>query len=458
MDTNLYSKETIDGFTKENLLFKDRTLQKYFEENKPSEFRKRLTTHFKNKDLEAMVYAFVTDSLRDIIYEIIGKLNKTFKKAGDLILSGGDAVNYYLLLDDRIITSDIDTKFIPRMKVDAKFFGKLQAVKLLFWNELGKIAKEYGSKIQKRLEKKSKLCTFLGIRFDSHGPYVTRRYTIKRKTKESKTNKPSLEDVLIDVEIFALDLKVNYFSPKEGKVVPFNLGGILDVAFMRPDEFGYEIAEAQSVSGLIYRNNTGKLIKNPNIVIAKRRFLIEDIFLMHKLGLRPHKKKKDKQRILKLMATYPELRSIKPGSVESIFTNYENSPVAKTIKQKIVRDGKVSIQNAYKVNPKKYEKYTTEPSTIKLKQMAHASQEKKNGFNETKSTYRFDVNKRRWVINKRSSYVKNEYKYRLHTSSIKYPLPLKTAELYGFKLPRNAWVPKKIIESAAMIPFVGLKK
>lgn len=456
MDTNLYSQETIDGYTKENLFFKDRTLQRYFEENKPIEFRKRLASNFKNKDLEAMVYAFVTDSIRDIIYEIIGKLHATFKKSGDLILSGGDAVNYYLLLDDRIITSDIDTKFIPRMKIDSKFFGKLQAVKLLFWNEMGKIAKEYGPKIQKRLEKKSKLCTFLGISLNINGPHVTRRYTIKRKSKESKTEKPSLKDILIDVEIFALDLKLKYFSPKDGKVMPFNLGGILDVAFMRPDEFGYEIAEAQSVSGLIYRNNKGKLIKNPNIVIAKRRFLIEDIFLMHKLGLRPHKKKKDKQRILKLMATYPELRSIKPGSIESIFTNYENSPVAKTKKQKIVRDGKVSVQTASKVNPKKYEKYTTEPSITKLKRMAHASQEKKNGFKETKSNYRFDVNKKKWVINKRNSYVKNEYKYRLNTNSKKYPL--QNAELYGFKLPRNVWVPKKIIESSAMIPFIGLKK
>ncbi|QIG59893.1 hypothetical protein [Dishui Lake phycodnavirus 4] len=457
MDTNLYSKDTIHGYRDENLFFKDKILQKYFEENKPMAFRKRLATHFKTKDLEPMIYAFVTDSIRDIVYEIIGKLNKTFKKAGDLILSGGDAVNYYLLLDERIITLDIDTKFIPRMNLDTRFFGKLQAIKLLFWNELGKIAKTYSSKIKQRLEQKSKLCQFLGISFDSQGPYVTRRYTIKRKTKESKTEKPSLEDILIDVEIFALDLKLKYFSPKDGKVMPFNLGGILDIAFMRPNEFGYEIAEAQSISGLIYRNNKGKLIQNPNIFVAKRRFLIEDIFLMHKLGLRPHKKKKDKQRIVKLMATYPELKSIKPGSIESIFVKYEKSPVAKTKKHKIILDGKVNIQSAAKVNPLKYEKYTTEPSTIKLKRLSHASQQKTNGFKLTKSEYRFDINKKVWVINKSKSYIKNEYKYRLNTNSKKYNVP-QTTELYGFKKSRNIWVPKKVIESAAMIPFVGLKK
>jgi len=457
MDTNLYSQETLDGYMQDNLFFKDKTLQKYFEENKPTAFRKRLATHFKKKDLEAMVYAFITDRIRDIIYEIIGKLNSKFKKTGDLILSGGDAVNYYLLLDDRVITSDIDTKFIPRMRIDKKFFGKLQAIKLLFWQEMGKMAKDYGAKIKQRLQQQTKLSRFLGIGFMPSGPPVTRRYTLKTKSKESKTNKPSLKDVLIDVEIFALDLRIKYFSPKDGKSVPFNLGGILDVAFMRPDEFGYEIAEAKSVSGLIYRNSKGKLVKNPNVVIAKRRFLIEDIFLMQKLGLRPHKKKKDKQRIVKLMATYPQLKSIKPGSIESIFTNYEKSPVAKTKRQRITRDGTVSIQTASKVNPLTYEKYTTEPSKVKLSKLTHATQKKTPGFKETKSNYRFDIDKRKWVVNKRNAYVKNEYKYRLNTGSKK-NLNVNTPELYAFKTPRNSWVPKKIIEGSAIIPFVGLKK
>ena len=155
MDGNLYSKETIDKYMNENLFFKDNLLKKYYEEGDISKFRQRLVSKFPKKDLENMVYVYVTDSIRDIIYEIIGKLSKYLKKSGDMILSGGDAVNYYLLLDDKVVTSDIDTKFIPRMKIDRKFFGKLQAIKLILWDKLGELSKTYGKKIKTRLSKHS---------------------------------------------------------------------------------------------------------------------------------------------------------------------------------------------------------------------------------------------------------------------------------------------------------------
>ena len=288
----------------ENLFFKDKLLKKYYDEDKLKEFRSRLSTKYSQKDLESMVYAYVTDSVRDIVYDIIGNLTIYLKKSGDLILTGGDAVNYYLLLDQKVVTSDIDTKFVPRFRIDKNFFAKLQAVKLILWDKLGEISQTYGTKIKQRLSSKNKLARFLGIGFSSTGPYVTRRYTLKQKKKISRTNKPSLENVLIDVEIFALDLKINYYSPKDKKVMKHNLGGILDIAFMRPDEFGYEVGEARNSAGILFRNNHGKLIMNKNITIAKRRFLVEDIYLMYSLGLRPHKKQKDRQRMIRLVRTY----------------------------------------------------------------------------------------------------------------------------------------------------------
>ena len=93
---------------------------------------------------------------------------------------------------------------------------------------------------------------------------------------------------------------------------------------MRPDEFGYEVGETKNTQGVIFRNSKGKLSVNPNVIIAKRRFLVEDIYLMQALGLRPHKKAKDKQRMVRLLKTYPELSSItKNGSIGALFSKYQ---------------------------------------------------------------------------------------------------------------------------------------
>ena len=464
MDTGLYSQETMDKFMNENLFFKDKLLKKYYEEDKFSEFRKRLTEKHSKESLESMVYVYVTDMVRYIIYEIVGKLTAHLKSSGNLILTGGDAVNYHLPFDDRVVTSDIDTKFVPRFKVDKQFFGKLQAVKLLLWDKLGDISMKYGSKIYNRLKNNNKLARYLGISFASKGPYVTRRYTLKQKKKASKTSKPSQEDVLIDVEIFALDLKINYFSPEKNKVENFNLGGILDIALMRPSEFGYEVVEtinktiARSVA--VYKDNKGKLVSNPNIVVAKKRFLIDDIYLMKSLGLRPHKKAKDTERMRKLLKTYPKFKTItKNNTISVLYSLYQRSPIAKekTPLRSIRTNGKVSIIKASQINPKKYVKYTTKPSAEKLKKLIYASQEKKKGYKETQSNMRFDLNTNKWVKNTRNAYVKNEYKYRFSNGNQSIVIP-KEPELYGYKNSRNNWAPKKLYLKSALIPFIGLKK
>ena len=59
------------------------------------------------------------------------------RKIGDLVISGGEAFNLYIERADRIVTADIDTKFVPRLKYDTKYFGKLQAIKLIIWDKLG---------------------------------------------------------------------------------------------------------------------------------------------------------------------------------------------------------------------------------------------------------------------------------------------------------------------------------
>jgi hypothetical protein len=241
MDDKIYSKAAIDKFMNENLFFKDAKLKKYYDRNLQRDFgkfRARVKSTHADKDFEKIIYVFVTDSIRDIILDTIGDLTQFLSSSGDLIVSGGEAFNLYVDFNDRIITSDIDAKFVPRLLMNDTYFGKLQAVKLLLWNKLGEIAKRLNLRIKKRImlmqKTHSKLFKFLGIGFKQTGPFVTRRYSLIKKKKTSNNNRPGKGDIFIDVELFALDLNMRLFSTKSNKIEDFNMGGILDIPFMRP--------------------------------------------------------------------------------------------------------------------------------------------------------------------------------------------------------------------------------
>lgn len=102
---------------------------------------------------------------------------------------------------------------------------------------------------------------------------VTRRYTLIKKKKEvSNSLNVSEGDVLIDVELFALDLNIRAFSIETGKIEERVLGGFLDIPFMRPGEFGYEIIDTRR-KGLTYMNrHSNKLVIDKNIYIAGKSF------------------------------------------------------------------------------------------------------------------------------------------------------------------------------------------
>ena len=153
MDEKTYPRETIDKFVNDNVLFKDLKLKKYFDRDEPRDlkkFRDRIHSTYPGKDFEKMIYVFVTDSIRDIILQTVGELTDFLRSSGDLIVSGGEAFNMYVDFKDRIVTSDIDAKFVPRMKTDAKYFGKLQALKLLLWNKLGQLSQRLNIRIRNR--------------------------------------------------------------------------------------------------------------------------------------------------------------------------------------------------------------------------------------------------------------------------------------------------------------------
>ena len=462
MDTEIYSEAVINRFMKKNLFFNDPLLEKYYETDNLTAFRKRVHRVHGKESFEKMIYAIVTDSVRDIILRTAAELSEFLKPMGDLVVSGGEAFNMYLDRAERLVTSDIDTKFIPIIPYDDKYFGKLQGIKLLLWNKLGEISRRINTKIKERLSRKTKVARFLGLGFSEKGPYVTRRYLLIKKKKSQSGGDPGKTDIFIDVELFALDLNLRYFSIEKGRITQEVLGGMLDIPFMRPKEFGYEAVQSKK-QGVTYKNKeTGAIVHDKRLYVAGKRFLLDDVYLMQKLGLRPEKKEKDRQRMYKLAGMITKGVNISAtDSINTIYNRTHNK--IKSVRFVTRRKGNVNMSLAAKVDPMRYSAFTTKPREDRLsKQLVYGvkgSVPNLNipGYTKTHGNQRFNLNKRVWVKNTSKSYVKNEFNYRPTTGK---GIPNKidfTKLLYGYKPVRDKWVPPPIIKKAAMIPFVGLK-
>lgn len=462
MDEKSYPKPVIKAFLKKNMFFDDATLRRYYDQGDVKKFRARVHKKYSDKQFTKVIYALITDSVRDIILDTVGELTVFMKSMGDLIISGGEAFNMYMDYKDRIITTDIDAKFVPRLKRNVKFFGKLQAIKLIMWDKLGKLAKRLNLRIKRRvLSRKGKLFKFLGLGFKRTGPYVTRRYTLIKKKKGGETNKPMKDDVFIDVELFALDLNLRYFCPSSGKIEDFTLGGILDVPFMRPKEFGYEVVKDVTRPSISYRNmGTGNIKVNDKVMVASKEFLIEDIYLMQKLNLRPEKKDKDRQRLFRLAKLFTKTVKSTDG-MDAIFKKVQPK-ISGRVKRTQRRTAVPRMKNAARVNPFKYKEFTTVPSEKRLsKQIVHGIKTPVptivEGFEKTHGNQRLNLNTYTWKTNDTNAYVKNEFNLR-PKEPMNLPNTLNTQEtLYGFRPRRDGWVPKPLLQRAAQIPFVGLK-
>lgn len=470
MDINYYSEKTINNFIKKNVCHNDPILLKYYQNGKIKSFRRRLEIlKIDPKEIQKVVYVYVTDTIRDIILNTIGNLTKYMEPIGDLVVSGGEAFNFYFDRDARVVTSDIDTKFVPRFR-KKDFFENLQATKLLLWDKLGETSFNIEQKIVNRLRtNKNMVSRMYGISVPSELPVVTRRYTLIRKKKQS-SNKNFLvtaENVLIDVELFTLDLKLRYFSTSNNKISQRNLGGILDIALMRPGELGYDVAFNKE-RGYTYRNiRTNKFVYNPNIIIASKRFLLEDIYLMQSLGLRPEKKEKDRKRMYNFSTKILGIKNI--NSSDTIYDIFSKSikvlPMKSNTKQHVKNFPKELIKKAKQVNPYTWEKRTTQPLKTKVVAQFLVGFRGPRGLNvkgikETSGPFRFDMKTKKWVKNTSNYYLKNEYNYRPN-NKFKSNVNINTLTpqniLYGYNPRRNFGVSKKIIQASSLIPLIGLK-
>ena len=194
----MYSEKNIKNFIKSKLCQDDELLYKYYQGSEVEKFQNRISKFGKEAD-DAVKTAFqtcITDVTRDVILSWVRILSRHMKPYGDLIVSGGEAINAYLESENRIITTDIDTKFTPLVKLqnkllnasNEKMFGYIQFAKLKMWNKIGQIAKKFRVIIVKRIRELlgPVVGKLLGVSFSGIRHPLTRRYTLIKKNKNEK--------------------------------------------------------------------------------------------------------------------------------------------------------------------------------------------------------------------------------------------------------------------------------
>ena len=422
----MYSQKARLQFIKTKVCQDDPVLYKYYEEATGGSAlaRKRFRKRLGKADLREAVQTLITDATRDILLQTIRLLGRTMRPMGDLIVSGGEAFNMYFQKEDRIITTDIDTKFCPFFRTgptefissrDPRFFSALQVTKLIMWNKLGQLAAQMKTRITQRVAKvaASPLGKLLGIR-PVKGLF--RRYTLIPKKKQFVDSLRVKEgDVLIDVELFALDLKVWFLGKKH--VIP----GLLDIAFMRPSEVGYEVLYSRQE-------------RRKGLLVASKKFLIEDLYLLQSLRLRPKKTAKDRLRMSTFATKVLGVPVSPQDTMKTIFFKClprVKEPGANFVRRRPLFNMTQYLRQASRIDPKKY------PSVQSSKVLPCASAK---GI-PTRSQYAFDAKKHMWTLVNSPMYVRNQANYRGGTTC--YP-----GTLYGYSPARNTAAPKWLINKA----------
>ena len=389
MDTDIYSDDTIEKFIKNKVCQKDATLYTYYKKNQVKKFRERLNKVGDQELIDKVTQTICTDVLRRLIYDMIRRMYKKLLPYGKMIVSGGEAFNIYLPKGSRVITSDIDTKFVPRInKDDPKAFGKLQMVRLALWNEMGhnatlnnnKSMTSYNNKL-----KKNKIASLLGLTIKSNSPFRI-RYSLLPKLRTGKHIKPKTGDVFMDVDIFAVDLLVKHYNIAKKGIVEHNIGGILDIPIIRRKRFSSNVE-------VDYVRNYKPL----SLPLASKRFLIEDLDVLIRFGIRTGDKlRKDKERMFYFIRDVLGLHVTKSMS----FTQMYNL-VDKHIPLTSMRSPSISPSFPLcawkKLNPRKYEDIVTQASRRQLTFLLYPLLENKLKMKKVTKDYYFSPQKERWV-------------------------------------------------------------
>lgn len=441
MDTKSYTEKVLGDFVAKYVCQSDKLLKKYLWEGDVKNFRKRLSK-FKDADenIKKVVLTTMVNELETEILRNFTNVIKDTRKYGFLILSGGAAINKYVPFDKMGMVNDIDFKFVPVFKgvgpSNPKYFGYTQMAKILLWNEMGRMVRRMSSKkyistkILKIVDKirETNVGKCLGINIVESKPLFKRRYGYIRKLKQGNSSEVIPGDVLQDVELLAIDLSgMSVFLPSVNAVRNVNLGGLVDVAILRMGELGAKVI----------KNTTQGYKTFPNILVAGKKFIINDIYLLRKFKLRPEKMEKDRQRLVKFAQHTGDSRIKNTDSNTSIYKRARKQMW--DYDRKLIQKNKVTNKNINMIsdiNVTKYSRYTTPLTSSKIQKVT-------NPIANTSAPFRFDVNKKKWVENRSNLHIRA-----LSAKNINKPT------LRGYNPKRNKWIPKKILKSAFEIPFV----
>ena len=439
MDVRSYSPNVLAGFIRRNVCQSDKTLCKYLKDGNVKLFRTRLSK-FKNADkkIEDVLTAIFVNYMKDMFLRELTVVTKVMLPLGFLILGGGFAMNKYLPYHHKDVAADIDFKFVPSVKNlpknSPKYFGYIQMAKILMWYQVGRICKKFSSKnfLEKNFKdfvskvRSTKVGKCLGISVVN--PNFKRRYTLIQKKKQSRGKNVTPNNVLMDIELFAIDMHgVKYYVPSSGKIEKKSLNGLVDIAFMRKGEVGAEVLKGVTTGYGRFKS----------IFVAGKRFLFEDIYMLKSLNLRPDKIKKDRIRLEKFAKFVFKTPVKKTNSNKKIF-NLVSQKFSKDLKMLEQRKtiSKNLITKISKLSPNTFQNFTTPIPPEKLRKYI-------KNVNTSSASYRFNHNTKRWVKVQNKNYIKAE--------------PMGNVKLYGYRPARDKWVPPRIIEYSKLIPFVGIK-
>jgi hypothetical protein len=231
------------------------------------------------------------------------------------------------------------------------------------------------------------------------------------------------------------------------------------MALMRPNEMGYEIGQDRNQGVMYLDKTTNKMKTDRRILFAGKRFLVEDVYLMQLLGLRPNKIAKDRKRLYQFSTSVLGVKTVKPG--DSLLKIFKAAETKLSPLKKIDVRGRPKFV-AKKFNPEVFKKFTTVPQISKITRqftgVKSTTTINLQNFNRTSGKYRFNQAKKVWITNNSANYIKNEMNLRPTSTNIKkFPAGLKNINtLYGYRGNRNG-APTNILRAAALIPFIGLK-
>ena len=146
---------------------------------------------------------------------------------------------------------------------------------------------------------------------------------------------------------------------------PFS-GGILDIPFMRPNEFGVWSCGVKKGWGLFTKTKTPTPWYMISVYMLPESAFYSTTFIWCKNWvLDAEKREKDRQRMYKLSKLITKGANIRP--TDDINTIYERTyDKIKSVSRKISRPTRVNISLASKINPYKYAEYTTKPQADRL--------------------------------------------------------------------------------------------